>query len=312
MKFPTTALGYLCLATSMALVGSYVALSKPLTAVMPLFLLGWLRFGIGATAMASWIRKPPSEAPMSPATKKLVFLESFFGNFLFSVCMLLGVSLTTVMAAGVIMSAIPACVAILSRLFLKERVTPRVAIAIALAIAGITLFTLSRDNPDATKVQQSWVGNLLIVGAVLCESVYAVIGKQLTNTLSSKRICALINLWGLVLMTPLGAYQALHFDFAVLTAWDWISLVFYALAASVGTVWLWMTGLKTVPASKAGVFTVMLPTTAALIGVVMLGEDMNLPQMSAFALALAGVVLCTLPSRQSGRSRARINSTRQH
>jgi hypothetical protein len=43
---------YLCLALSMALVGSYVALSKPLAALFPVLLLAWLRFGIGAVAMA--------------------------------------------------------------------------------------------------------------------------------------------------------------------------------------------------------------------------------------------------------------------
>ena len=42
---------YMCLALSMVLVGSYVALSKPLAATFPIFLLAWLRFGIGVVAM---------------------------------------------------------------------------------------------------------------------------------------------------------------------------------------------------------------------------------------------------------------------
>jgi hypothetical protein len=43
-------LSYLSLATSMSLVGSYVGLSKWLVAVLPIFLLAWLRFGIAAVA----------------------------------------------------------------------------------------------------------------------------------------------------------------------------------------------------------------------------------------------------------------------
>ena len=39
---------YACLALSMSLVGSYVALSKPLVAALPVFLLAWLRFAMGA------------------------------------------------------------------------------------------------------------------------------------------------------------------------------------------------------------------------------------------------------------------------
>src|SRR3954469_7245278 len=85
---------YACLALSMSLVGSYVALSKPLAAAIPVFLLAWLRFGIGGLAMVHWRGQPFNELPMTRATKRLLFLESFLGNFLFSICMLLGVSMT--------------------------------------------------------------------------------------------------------------------------------------------------------------------------------------------------------------------------
>src|SRR3954449_5871571 len=101
---------YACLALSMSLVGSYVALAKPLAAVIPVLLLAWLRFGIGGLAMLHWLRKPASEAPLTPRTRRLLFLESFLGNFLFSLCMLFGVSLTSAVSAGVIMAAIPATV----------------------------------------------------------------------------------------------------------------------------------------------------------------------------------------------------------
>jgi drug/metabolite transporter (DMT)-like permease len=68
------------------------------------------------------------------------------------------------------------------------------------------------------------------------------------------------------------------------------------------TVWLWMTGLKHVPASSAGVFTVFLPISAALVGVFFLGERFSSEQLVAFGLALAGVVLATWPSRAGVRS----------
>ena len=79
---------YACLALSMSLVGSYVALSKPLVAAFPVLLLGWLRFGIAALAMLPWLKKPAAEAPMTPQTRRLLVLETFFGNCLVSICML--------------------------------------------------------------------------------------------------------------------------------------------------------------------------------------------------------------------------------
>ncbi|WP_341887296.1 DMT family transporter [Variovorax sp. YR752] len=293
---PVPWLSYFCLASGMALVGSYVGLSKILVLVLPIFLLAWLRFGIAAVAMAGWVRRQPGEAPLSPHDRKLLFLESFFGNFLFSVCMLFGVARTSALAAGVIMAAIPAVVAILSRLILKERIAPRVAIGIACAVGGIALVSFGKNSSGD---MGGLVGNLLLLGAVTCEAIYVVIGKQLTGNVSPKRISALINLWGLLLVTPLGLWQALSFDFGTVSAGHWWLLIFYSLAASMVTVWLWMTGLKHVPASQAGVFTVMLPVAAAATGIVFLGERFSPAQAGAFALALAGVVLATWPSRRA-------------
>lgn len=294
----------------MSLVGSYVALSKPLALVFPVLLLAWLRFGIGGAAMLHWLKKPAEEPPLNTQTRRLLFLESFLGNFLFTLCMITGVKLTTAVSAGVIMAAIPAAVALLSWLFLRERVAPRVWAGVACAVLGIGLLALSRAGtatPAATNAHPeaasswAWLGNLLLVGAVLCEASYAVIGKKLTGTLGPRRITAIINLWGFALTTPFGLWLAWDFDFRAVPAGIWLLLAFYALAASMWAVWLWMIGLRRVPAAQAGVFTVLLPVSTALVGVLALGERLAGLQLAAFVLALAGVVLATLPSRSAWR-----------
>lgn len=284
------------------MVGAYVALTKPLSLALPVFLLGWMRFGIGAIAMTRWLAKPAGEPALSGHTKMLVFLESFFGNFLFTVCMITGVSMTSAVSAGVIMSAIPAMVALMSWIFLREKIGLRIWLAVACSVLGISLLSFSKvghvDQLSDAAHQQAWLGNLFIIGAVMCEAIYAVLGKKLTAVLSPKRISAIINLWGLVLMTPLGMYAAFHFDFTAVGADIWLLLLFYALAASVWSVWLWMTGLKSIPASRASVFTVLLPITAAVIGVAVLGEQFSMMQLLAFAIALSGMLLVTLPGKQ--------------
>ena len=298
---------YACLALSMSLVGSYVALSKPLVAALPVFLLAWLRFGIGGAAMLHWLKKPTDEAPMTLQTKRLLFLESFLGNFLFSICMLFGVSMTGAVTAGIVMATIPAAVALMSWAFLGERIGARTWAAVVCAVVGVTLVSLSKQElltPVSVGLEANLtpkntvLGTFLLLGAVLCEAAYAVIGKKLVGVLSPKRITALINLWGFALVTPLGLWAAWKFDFAAVTTGSWLLLVFYSLAASVWTVWLWMTGLKTIPAGQAGVFTVFLPVSAAAVGVVFLGESLSGLQALAFGVALLGVVLATLPSRK--------------
>ena len=288
---------YACLAASMTLVGSYVGLSKLLVAVFPVFLLAWLRFGIAAVAMAHWVRRAPGDAPLSAHDRKLLFWESFLGNFLFSICMLFGVKATSALAAGVVMAAIPAAVALLSWAVMKERVGGRMWAAIGCAAIGIALLAVVKAPAGSADAAAPWWGYALLVGAVFCEACYVVIGKRLTGNVSPRRISALINLWGLALVTPLGIWQALSFDFGAVAAPNWLLLVFYSLAASMVTVWLWMRGLQNVPAPQAGVFSVMLPVSAALVGVLFLGEAFGAGHAAAFALALAGLLLATWPAR---------------
>ncbi len=296
MKFENAS-AYAALASAMMIVGAYVGFSKVLVAVFPVFLLAWLRFAIAAASMATWVKRTANEPPLDSRTRRLIFLESFLGNFLFSICMLYGMQRANAISAGVVMAGIPAAVALLSRIFLNERLSIRTLSSIALAMLGVGLLAFSRNgaSPDDT----SALGTLLLIGALLCEASYVVIGKRLTGQVSPKRISALINLWGLALVTPLGLWSALSFDFSSVTVRIWGGLAVYALAASVWTVWLWMTGLKKIPAAKAGIFTVFLPITSALVGVVFLGERFTAAHGLAFVCALAGVLLATWPIRDN-------------
>ena len=291
-------LAYASLAGSMAVVGIYIAFSKVLVLAFPVFLLAWLRFGVAAVVMTPWVRRSATEPPLDARERRLLFVESFFGNFLFSICMLGGMALTSALAAGVIMAALPAVVALFSWGWLKERITPRVALAIGLAVAGIGLVSLRRQaaTPAGASLAAELAGNLLLLGALACEGIYVVVGKKLTARVSPKRISALINLWGLALVTPFGIWQALSFDFTAVAPSSWALLVFYALAASMLTVWLWMTGMQQVPASQAGVFSVMLPVSAGAVGVLFLGEHFSTVQAVAYALALGGLILATWPA----------------
>jgi drug/metabolite transporter (DMT)-like permease len=280
----------------MALVGSYVGLSKLLVAVFPVFLLAWLRFGIAAVAMLHWVRRSPGEAPLTRQERGLLFWESFLGNFLFSICMLYGVKLTSALAAGVTMAALPAVVALLSWVTFRERIGGRVWAAIVLAMAGIAMLALARSSGPGEPASAP-LGYALLIAAVTCEACYVVIGKRLTANVTPRRISALINLWGFALVTPIGVWQALSFDFSSVGFGPWGLLVFYAITASMVTVWLWMQGLRFVPAPQAGVFSVLLPVSAALIGVAVLGETFTAAHAAAFACALAGLLLATWPRR---------------
>ena len=294
MKYPPIPwLAYACLALSTSLIGSYVGIAKLLLLAFPVFLLAWLRFGLAAVMMLGWLQQSADEVPLSARSRRLLFWESFLGNFLFSVCLLYGLKASSAMVAGVILAGIPAAVALLGWLLLGERINRQTMLGLICSVTGIAMVALERAEPATGN---SAFGALLLVAAMLCEASYVVIGKQLTAQLTPKRISALINLWGLVLVTPFGIWQALSFDFSVPSATHWGQLLFYAAAASIISVWLWMTGLQKVPAAQAGVFQIFLPLASALVGLA-LGEQMSLFQAMAFGLALLGLLMATWPQR---------------
>jgi drug/metabolite transporter (DMT)-like permease len=299
-------LGYALLASGMGLVGTYVAFSRPLTEVFPVFLLAWLRFGIAAVAMLAWLARPTDEAPPSRTTWRALFVLSFFGNFLFSILMLNGVALAGASSAGVVLAAMPALVGLMSWGFLGERPSARIWLAIAFAITGMLALATAPAPVQAAAGPTSGpalaTGQLLLLGCAACEALYVVLGKRLTGSMSPKRISALINLIGCALMTPFGLWQAQSFDFSAVRAADWGLLIFYSLAASMIATWLWLTGLRHVPASHSGVFALALPVAASLVGVGLLGEPFSVTLVFALMCACAGIALVAWPGRDPART----------
>lgn len=288
---------YLYLTAGMAVVGAYVGFSKVVVETVPVFVLATIRFGIAVVVMLPWTFPRGGLAIAWPLRRTLV-AESFFGNFLFSICMLSGVARTSATAAGLIMSMLPAAVAMLSLVALAERVDGRTRVAIVLAVVGVGSLTLGRGAGDGTRA--ALTGNAFIVGAVFCEAMYVVLGKRLTSaSIGPMRISAWINLVGFVLMLPFGIWQGIGFDFGRITPWLWALIVLYAIAASVLSTWLWLSGLRHVPASKAGVFTTALPITSAAVGIVFLGERPTFAHAVAFVCAVLGIALVTRGRRPS-------------
>ncbi len=287
-------LPYLCLLAGMSVVGSYVALSKPLVAVIPVFILAFLRFSLAGVMMLPWLRREAGAPRLDAAAKRWLFLQSLLGNFLFSICMLYGVMFSNALTAGIVMAGIPAAVAVLSWAFLQERISQRMGLAIGLSIAAVLLLQAAKSAaPVGEPVGEHYaLGVALLIAAVLCEASYVVLAKKLSGYLSPKRGSALLNAWGWALILPFAAWQMWHtgFELSSISAANWALLAYYAVAASVLSTWLWFTGLRHVPASQAGVYTVALPVTAALLGVVVFQETFTAWHALALALAIASVV----------------------
>ncbi|AOJ83142.1 multidrug DMT transporter permease [Burkholderia savannae] len=289
----------LFLIVSMLLVGSNVGIGKSIVAFVPVAILATLRFVIANAVL--W----PLFSPVKMRTVKRgewlnLFLQAFFGTFMFTLLMLNGVQRTSAVAAGVITSTIPAVVALFAWLFLREKPNGRALVSIALAIVGVVTINLANGGAsEGGGHASSLSGNLLMLGAVCCESIYVILSRRLTQTLAPIDICAYTHLFGLLLMLPLGAGALWHFDYASVPAGIWALVVWYGLSASIFSFWLWMKGIRHVPGSLAGVFSAVLPISAAIYGILFLGERPTLAHGFALACVVTGIVLASLRVRRS-------------
>lgn len=294
-------LSYASLLAGMMVVGAYVGFSKTLTLTFPVFVLATLRFAIAGVVLLPWT----FGSAITRDQIQAILIQSFFGNFLFSICLLYGVSLSSAMAGGLIMSTLPAAVALLSAIILKERLSHQTWLAVAMSVTAISILQfgsvassgkplsiqpLSQMFVDPTQ----YVGNVLLFCAVLCEAIYVVQGKRLSGSMNANRNSALLNLAGLVFMLPFGLWQMRSFDFNQVSAPMWQLLIAYAVAASVLSTWLWLTGLKKVPASQAGVFSIGLPVSAMLVGIIFLGEQLTVFHIIALIFSVIALLLISL------------------
>ncbi|MBU9356495.1 DMT family transporter [Burkholderia multivorans] len=283
-----------CLVLSMLFVGVNVGIGKSIVAFVPVALLATLRFVIAIAAL--WpLFNPAKMRAVRRAEWLNLFLQAFFGTFMFTLLMLNGVQRTSAVAAGVITSTIPAIVALFAWLFLGEKPNGRALVSIVLAIAGVVTINLASGNASAQGAPAgSLTGNLLILGAVCCESIYVILSRRLTQTLAPIDICAYTHLFGLLLMLPLGAGALWRFDYASVPAGTWALVVWYGLSASIFSFWLWMKGIRHVPGSLAGVFSAVLPVAAAVYGIAFLGERPTFAHGIALACVVGGIVLASL------------------
>ncbi|WP_087736067.1 DMT family transporter [Paraburkholderia piptadeniae] len=288
----------LFLIAAMLLVGSNVGIGKSIVAFVPVPLFALLRFVIAMAVLWPLLRVRKLRR-VKPGEWVNLFLQALFGTFGFTLLMLNGVHRTSAVAAGVITSTIPAVVALFSWMFLKEKPDGRALASIALAIAGVVVINLAHaGNAAGAASTSSFAGNLMVLGAVCCESLYVILSRRLTQTLAPIDICAYTHLFGLLLMLPLGVSALFRFDYASTPVSVWALVLWYGLSASIFSFWLWMKGIRHVPGSLAGVFSAVLPVAAAVYGIVFLDERPTLAHGIALACVIAGIALASLKVRR--------------
>jgi drug/metabolite transporter (DMT)-like permease len=156
-------------------------------------------------------------------------------------------------------------------------------------VLSIAILNLAATGSGAAGA--SALGNLLVLAAVFSEAIFIVLAKRLSLTLRPMQMATGVNLVALLAFAPLAWPELQELELDTVPAGIWGAVVWYSLSASVVAFVLWYRGLAVVEASVAGLFTAVMPVSAALAAGLLLGERPSSTQLVALLAVLAAIAL---------------------
>jgi drug/metabolite transporter (DMT)-like permease len=279
----------------MALVGANVAVAKLLAEALPIPLIACLRCALACLVLWPLARAMEGRVRPDRAALRNLALQALFGTALYNAGLLAGLRHTTALEAGLVLATLPAVVALGSALWLRERLAPRLWLAVALASFGMAALTFARlGGPWGEESHGSALGNALVFAGLCGEAIYVLLAKRIAGLVPVITASLWMQGFSALVLLPFAA-PGLGAAAALADARLAGLLVFHSLTASVLCLLLWYAGLRRVPAGIAGVFTAFLPATAALLAVLALGEQFTLVHGCGFALMGGSLLLATWP-----------------
>lgn len=280
-------MAYTKIAFAMAIVGSSVVFGKLITFKFPIFLASELRFIIASIILIPLLLRKEKQFPIIRFKDlSILFLQALTGVFLFNVFMLYGLKYTTAIEAGIITSTLPAVIGLVAFLFLKERMTIKKGLGIIFAVSGVFLINLVGGEVGNNN---SLLGNILIFGAVLGETLFITLGKLLSNRLAPLTISTMMSILGLIMFLPFSIYEAKDFDYSSVGIGDWLNILYFGIVVTVLAFLLMYQGLSKVPASSAGVLTSVLPLSSVILSFLILKEKFLLTHMIGMSFVLIAI-----------------------
>ena len=211
---------------------------------------------------------------------------------------MLGLSQTTASVATLLWAAEPALIVALAWCVLREVITTRLVAFTVTAACGVVLVSglLSRDNLTAG----SGLGATFVLGGVLCCALYTVLSRKIAlsiDPLLTVTIQQTVGLLWAAAIWPLELHGNAADAVLALPARELVGgmitgLMYYALAF-----WLYLSGLRLVPASTAGIFINLTPVFGVAAAYVFLGERLSQTQWLGAAIILASVCALLLSGK---------------
>ncbi len=203
--------------------------------------------------------------------------------------------------ASLLVACMPAMVAVLAAIFLKEHLSRRGKAGLVIAFAGVGVLALSGEGAlEARNVQ----GVLVTLLAPISWSIYTIMSKPLAARYDGVRL-NVVGAWvGALVVLPFAAFD-MH-ELARLDLGGWLWMLYLGSFSTAGSYVVYAWALRRLPATVVASFVQLVPATSLLSAWIILDE---VPAPTAFiggALVVAGVALLQI----RGRTKAVVSTDR--
>ena len=292
-----TALPYVLLTG--LLFGSSLIVSRYAVGQMAPTTFVWLRLALSTAAFAaayalSAARRRPRRLPTDRALRRDGVILGVFST---AVPMVGTIASLRYLSAGItalLLTISPAVVVLLAHFLLPdERLTPRKAAGIGLALAGAALL-VARGESGLPGVAGSPIGYALALGAILIDSLMVIYTRRHCANHDTFDLSAARTLVAVLVVAPL-SLLFVGFDLSAVTRAGAVGLLYSAAASTFGGLMLFLWVNQRFGATTASLSSYVLPVVAAVGGVLFLGERITPVMAAGTALIVGGIVVLNRP-----------------
>lgn len=292
----TVWLAVLAAAAAAMLLGSSFVATRALLSELTPAPLAMLRFVLAGAFLAvlAWAAGGLGRIAASSALPILALGLLQFG--LFHLAFNNGLAIIPASRAAIVFSLVTVGTMVLAVVTGQERVRlPRLA-GVLCAIAGVAVALADQATLQAVD-GTAWHGDLLILVAVACGSIYNGFSPRfLARGVSPAMITVVAMAGGVVFLLPFAVAEGAGAQLAALGGHGIALLLFLAVPAGAGSFYLWNWALRRTTPTRVAIFLPLSPITATALGAWLLAEPVGARVALGLALVAAGIWLAHWPA----------------
>ncbi|MGB6976231.1 MAG: DMT family transporter [Gammaproteobacteria bacterium] len=285
---------YLLLVLAQIMVSINIVGSKSLVASFPILFLLSVRFFFATIILGLLhyftnfqVNSLQYLRQLDRKTWIFILAQAVTAGVLFNFMMVLGLKYTNANVAGIITSTLPAIIAIMSWLCLRERINLKKGLCIGFATIGLII--VNADKFNGIKINNSLGGDFIVLLALIPEASYYVLCKLHPINLPVFLISALINAINAAMLIPMMLWQ-INWQTLHVSLSESFTLGLVSLSSGLFYVF-WYLGSSKVESSLASLSTAVMPIATIFIAWLTLGEKINLMQLVGVGLVVLSIIV---------------------